>query len=136
MLLLALLLVVVWERPAEAQEQPSAESTQTVLDGVYTRDQAVRGEKVFQQECSLCHGAAQFTGSAFLRGWTGRSANDLFEFIRTSMPFDSPGRLSREDYAAIVAHFFNLNDFPRGENELETNSELLKRIRIIELKEK
>ena len=134
---LAFLFLAVAAQPGEAQEnEQTAEQTQSVLDGVYTRKQATRGEQVFQQECSLCHGSAQFTGSVFLRGWTGRSANDLFEFIRTTMPFDSPGRLSREQYADIVAHMFKLNDFPTGDNELETNSEVLKRIRIIESKEK
>lgn len=134
---LAALFVMAVEQPLQAQNASSAkEETLSVLDGVYTRSQASRGEQVFLQECSLCHGAAQFTGSAFQKGWTGRTANDLFEFIRTSMPFDAPGRLSLDQYADIIAHIFSLNDLPPGDEELRGETEHLERIHITEWKKK
>ena len=34
----------------------SAQAPRTVWDGVYTREQAQRGEKLYEQECGRCHG--------------------------------------------------------------------------------
>ena len=34
---------------------PTQGATQTVLDGVYTLDQARRGEQIYKQRCARCH---------------------------------------------------------------------------------
>src|ERR1700684_1441185 len=34
------------------------ETTSSVVEGVYSDEQAARGAKLFQQSCALCHGAA------------------------------------------------------------------------------
>lgn len=134
---LALLLSAAAALPARAQEPPPAQhSARSSADGVYTRKQAALGKKTFQQECSSCHSGSQFRGTVFTRRWEGSTADDLFEFIRTSMPFNTPGSLSGPQYASIVAHFFDLNDFPSGEQELDSTREFLKRIQIVEWKGK
>ena len=48
------------------------------------------------------------------------------------MPQDSPGRLSRQQYADIVARILNANEFPAGESELGTDVAVLKQILIQE----
>ncbi|MGH7699656.1 MAG: c-type cytochrome, partial [Gemmatimonadales bacterium] len=77
---------------------------------IFTAAQAERGGAVFAEACAGCHAPSQFTG-AFHRAWAER-AGDLAELIRTTMPYDSPGRLSREQYADIVAYLFRLNGVP------------------------
>ena len=46
------------------------------------------------------------------------------------MPTDNPGRLSRGQYADILAYLFRLNGFPAGARELPNDDEGLKKIRI------
>jgi hypothetical protein len=53
----------------------------------------------------------------------------LFERIRVSMPADRPGKLSREQNAAVLAFMLNVNQFPSGKTELEHQPEVLKQIR-------
>jgi hypothetical protein len=69
-------------------------------------------------------------GDAFVRAWDGRTAFDIFELIRTTMPIDNPGRLSREQYADVVAYLFKLNRLPAGERPLPSDDDGLKQVRI------
>src|SRR6266481_2816818 len=64
-LVLASLASPLWLLRAQA---PEAES-RSVWDGVYTEDQAKRGETIYQKECAACHGAMLTGGdSAQLAG--------------------------------------------------------------------
>lgn len=64
-----------------------------------------------------------------MANWNGLTVGDLFDRIRTSMPADGPGRLSRERNADILAHILSVNQFPAGSMELAHQSEVLKQIR-------
>jgi mono/diheme cytochrome c family protein len=110
--------------PAAAQE------TRSVLDGVYTEAQAERGQRIYEQECSLCHGPQEFSGPAFLLTWNGQPVGALFMHIRMTMPQDNPGHLRVTEYADVIAYMLKLNTFPTGENELPSDVETLTRIRI------
>ena len=98
--------------------------------GVYTEAQATRGEATYRANCTSCHATSAHTGKAFMSAWESRTAFDLFELIRTTMPIDNPGRLSREQYADIVAYLFKLNRLPAGDRPLPVDDEGLKQIRI------
>jgi mono/diheme cytochrome c family protein len=114
------------------------QKTSTVWDGVYTAEQAKRGEALYADNCASCHGLAlgggesapPLTGGEFLSNWTSLTLGDLFERIRTSMPADRPGTLTREQDANILAHILNMGQFPVGTTELSTRTEILKQIRI------
>jgi len=114
----------------------SAQQTTSVWDGIYTEDQAKRGAPLYAQRCSACHGADLTGGemapaladSVFKSNWNGVSVGDLFERIRVSMPQDSPGSLSRQQYADIIAFMFSKGEFPAGKTELSTKTEELKLI--------
>lgn len=116
-----------------AQEQSSS-----VWDGVYTDDQAKRGESLYARECASCHGAMltggeaapPLTGGAFLSNWNGLTMGDLFERTRTTMPMTKPGKLPRETIADILAFVLSANKFPSGSTELPKKTEMLKQIRI------
>ncbi|MBZ5576801.1 MAG: cytochrome c [Acidobacteriia bacterium] len=115
-----------------------AQTSRSVWDGVYTRDQAKRGEALYSTECAACHGltlnggemAPALTGGEFLSNWNGLTVGDLFDRIRRSMPADRPGSLNREKNADILAHILSMNQFPAGPQELDHQTEALKQIRI------
>lgn len=117
-----------------AQEQPS----RSVWDGVYTQEQAHRGRELYGQHCAACHGeslegvemAPALTGGDFLDKWTGQTVGDLFERIRTTMPQNKPGRLSRDVNVDITAYILSANDFPAGKTDLPRDTLILKQIRI------
>jgi mono/diheme cytochrome c family protein len=104
--------------------------TKSVLAGAYTVAQAQSGQAVFKTVCAQCHVVAQFSDANFQRSWAGRTARDLFELIRTQMPQDSPGSLSREQYAAVLAYIFELSGYPSGDSTLGPDDARLRRVLI------
>jgi quinoprotein glucose dehydrogenase len=117
--------------------QPQA-TTRSVRDGAYTAEQAKRGENQYQQDCSSCHGATlegseagtALIGTDFIGNWTGKTVADLFDYVRSKMPKDSPGRLSRQEYADVIAYILGANLYPEGRQELKSDAETLQQIRI------
>jgi mono/diheme cytochrome c family protein len=124
------LIVAALARAGEAQTPNAAGSPVSTSHGVYTEVQAARGEGTYRANCTSCHATSAHAGDAFVRAWDGRTAFDLFELIRTTMPIDNPGRLSRQDYADIVAYLFKLNRLPSGDRTLPADDEGLKQVRI------
>jgi mono/diheme cytochrome c family protein len=114
------------------------DGTRSVWDGVYTEDQAKRGQPQYNEHCSSCHGdnlaggemAPALAGGEFMANWNGLTMGDLFERIRRTMPQNRPGRLSREVNTEITAYMLNFNRFPAGKKELPSSTEALKMIRI------
>ena len=98
--------------PASAQSAPDV--GRSVVSGVYTAEQAAQGETVFRNVCANCHASSQFTGTAFQKGWAGRPVFSLFDQIRTAMPQDNPGGLSRAEYLAVVTYILKLNGSTRA----------------------
>lgn len=121
-----------------------AQTTRSVWDGVYTDDQAKRGEGFYAKECASCHGteltggeaAPPLAGDAFFANWNGLTVGDLFERIRISMPQNSPGSLSRQENADILAFILKVNQFPSGKAELDRQTEILKQIKFESTKPK
>jgi cytochrome c len=113
-----------------------AQEPRTVWDGVYTEAQAKRGEAMFVDACSNCHGRTlegqdmtpALTGGAFMSNWDGLTVGDLADRIRSSMPLDRPGSLSRQDNVDVVAYILRFNQFPAGKDELPTQINTLKQI--------
>jgi mono/diheme cytochrome c family protein len=109
----------------------------SVWDGIYSAEQAHKGEALYRQECASCHGeklegrgqAPPLTGSDFTMDWNGMTLDDLFEKMQTSMPADQPGHLSREQNATLLAFILNANKFPAGAAELPADGERLRQIR-------
>lgn len=123
---LALLLTLPGFVPAAAQ----SDSVPSPSAGVYTAAQARRGQAVFTEVCANCHAPDQFTAPTFLNSWAGQPAYTLFTLVRTTMPFDSPGRLRREEYADVVAYLLKLNRLPPGERELPSEDAALRQVRV------
>jgi mono/diheme cytochrome c family protein len=122
----------------------AGQTTRTVWDGVFTEEQAKRGQASYGEECASCHGveltggeqAPPLAGAAFLGTWNGLAVGVLFDRMRQSMPQDDPGSLSRQINADILAYMLKANGFPAGKTELEKDSEVLRQIKLISEKPK
>ena len=115
-----------------------AAAPRSVWEGVYTAEQAKRGEARYNELCASCHGdtlgggesAPPLAGGEFLANWNGLSAGELFERTRKTMPQSKPGSLTRDQTADILAYIFSANRFPAGKSELARATEALMEIRI------
>ena len=112
----------------------AAQAERSVWDGVYTENQALRGQSTFKTICAACHDEADFSGPSFLQGWEASTVLDLFQLLQKTMPMDNPGSLRPQDYADVISYFFRANQIPAGKDELDTDAEHLKLIRITQKK--
>jgi S-disulfanyl-L-cysteine oxidoreductase SoxD len=112
-------------------------SGSSVTSGVYTADQAKRGQATYTESCSKCHledlsggkDSPPLVGNEFLSGWKGKTVGALFEEVRMTMPFDAPGSLKPEQYIDVIAYLFSANKFPAGDKELAKESSALELIK-------
>jgi mono/diheme cytochrome c family protein len=100
---------------AAAQSRPA-------WDGAFTAAEAERGRAPYRESCARCHGqelaggesSPPLAGAGFLGQWTGKSALDLLDRIRRTMPSDNPGGLGSRQYTDIVAYILSANRFHPG----------------------
>jgi S-disulfanyl-L-cysteine oxidoreductase SoxD len=119
----------------------AAAVTRSVWDGVYTKEQASKGQTTYGEECLKCHGETlgggeggpALAGQEFRQKWNGKTAGDLFGLIRKTMPSDDPGSLSSREYSNLVAYILSVNEFPAGPKELDRDVAALNEI-LIEIK--
>lgn len=134
--LLATLLVLLL---AAATALSARQEGRTVWDGVYTEEQAVRGEQVYQDQCTFCHlddlmgdaFATPLIDDAFTLRWDGGTVGDLMIVIQVTMPADQPNTLSNEDVADVIAFLLQMNEYPTGDQELPADQEALEAIAIV-----
>lgn len=109
----------------------------TVWDGVYTDEQATRGEALYGEQCVKCHGASlqgngegalPLTGATFKSNWNGVSMGAMFDRVRLSMPQDKPATMTRQQVADVLAFILRANKFPAGTDELARQTDLLNTI--------
>jgi mono/diheme cytochrome c family protein len=120
----------------------SAQHVKSQWDGVYTVEQAKRGEQLYDKKCSHCHGmdlngglhAPALAGSAFTPNWDNMSLDDLFERMRTTMPEDDPGSLTRRQTADIVAFMLQKGQYPAGTADLPAETEILRTYTFLAMK--
>jgi quinoprotein glucose dehydrogenase len=113
-------------------------ANRSVWEGVFSPDQADRGKASYVQRCGACHGATLagtgeapgLTGGEFVSHYDQLTVGDLFERVRTTMPNNAPGTLSRDEYADVVAFLLQANGFPAGAKPLDRRTEVLATIGI------
>jgi mono/diheme cytochrome c family protein len=121
----------------------AAQATRSVNEGVYTADQAKKGEAIYKETCAACHGdnlegsgpMPPLAGKDFLANWTGKTLGDLYEKTQTTMPATAPGTLTPEQAADIVAFLLSKDNFPTGAAALVGKTEPLAQIKIEEPKQ-
>ncbi len=110
-----------------SQPDVAAAQIRSTLDGVYTEEQAQRGEQLNNDVCSECHYDEDFT-DVLMMSWAEAPANALYQVISTQMPEDNPGSLAPEQYADVLAYIFKINGMPPGSTALEPTADALRNI--------
>jgi mono/diheme cytochrome c family protein len=112
---------------------------QAATEGMFTADQAKRGNDVYQAQCVVCHGgdldgigqAPPLSGDEFLSKYQGESIIALFDKIHTSMPATSPGSLTRPQTADVLSYILSSNKYIAGAVELPSDEDALKKIQFV-----
>jgi mono/diheme cytochrome c family protein len=132
--LVLVLCMLIGQRAAAGEGQSPAPSfpapARTTLSGIYSIDQATRGEETYHSICLSCHPAGTYKGGTFKDMWNGRPLSALFESISERMPKNEPGSLTREEYAQVIAYLLKVNNMPAGTSEMAADAVLLKDITI------
>jgi len=111
-----------------------AQATRSVWDGVYTEEQAKRGEAIYAERCVRCHGATMMGGTdgagaligeKFNGNWNGVPLDQMVDRVRASMPLDKPMTLSRQQTVDVLTYVFSANKIPAGKTELPRQAEML-----------
>jgi quinoprotein glucose dehydrogenase len=121
----------------------------TVWSGVFTAEQAKRGEQVYKDACTYCHrddlsggflddgtgkapplaGRRAFDSSFFER-WENATVRDLAATVAATMPLQKPTSLSVQAYIDVVSYLLLKNGLPAGDTELPIDVEALGQILI------
>ena len=117
--------------------QAEDRTTRSVWDGVYTFEQAQRGEAFYQQQCVRCHGkfldgdtlAPPLAGMLFTSAWDGVTLDKLYVRISRDMADNNAGKQNADVNAAMLAYLLAFNDFPVGKTELPSTTQKLSEIR-------
>jgi hypothetical protein len=109
---------------------PAVNGQRSTRQGVYSREQWLRGQDVYAGLCAGCHPAVTHTGPMFTTSWAGKKLSDLFGFLRERMPKNDPGSLSEQEYVDVMSYMLRLNGMPAGIEDLPADSLALTKIRI------
>jgi alcohol dehydrogenase (cytochrome c) len=101
-------------------------SQQPAGNGFYTAAQASAGRTEYQANCASCHlpdlkgnnEAPPLAGGNFMNSWANRTTTELFDFMHSSMPLNSPGSLNEQAYINIVAYLLQANGAAAGSRPL------------------
>ena len=91
---------------------PRAAAGAQAVQAPYTAAQAEAGEAIYATACASCHltnfqGAGEapaLAGPDFLNLWGPEPIGGLIELVALTMPPTSPGSLTDEEYAGVVAY--------------------------------
>jgi cytochrome c5 len=128
----ACLLIALTARSG-AQSPPAADPNgrmTSTMTGVYSAEQATRGEATYMSICVSCHPAGTYTAPNFKTTWNGRPLSELYDLVKDKMPKNDPGSLTPGEYIQSVAYLLKINGVPAGKNDLPADSDQLKKIRI------
>lgn len=109
-------------------DSPAAEVS-NVWEGAFTEEQAERGQQAYEVSCIGCHaatlrgtpGGPGIAGGRFTFNWNERSVGELLDYVIYNMPVGAANTLNHETYADIVAYILQVNEFPAGEVELDSD---------------
>lgn len=107
---------------------------QTQTNGPYVKEQADKGESLFQQNCAMCHGSKleggggpALSAATLYTDWG--TADALFSMFSKAMPPQSPGQLKEDEYVNILAFILRFNGIPEGSSPLTSKLDDLKKIK-------
>jgi cytochrome c len=114
-----------------------AQGSKNSSQGVFTEAQATRGQAAYMESCARCHaedllggGAPPLVGETFVNRFGGNTADAMVKTIRRTMPQESPGSLTMQQYVDIASFLLKSNGSPAGADELPTDAMALQQIAI------
>jgi mono/diheme cytochrome c family protein len=97
----------------------------SITEGVYSAGQATRGQLIYKEQCLSCHGDAMqgsigppLGGDVFLGNWSARPLTTFVDKIQKTMPFNTPGSLSRQQSMDLTAYILQNGKYAAGNGEL------------------
>jgi ankyrin repeat protein len=126
--------------PIAKAADSSAPGGKTIWDGVFTDQQAQRGQQVYQRACAACHldslqgddVSPSLVGKGFLARFTGQSAHEMVQNLRASMPQNAPDSLGDRAYIDLVSYLLKANGSKTGSLELPLDVAELEKIAIVD----
>jgi mono/diheme cytochrome c family protein len=106
---------------AKAPAQENGSPTRSTFSGVFTAAQAAEGGELYAGLCRACHTPSAHAGT-FKETWNGQALSEPFGYLLENMPKDSPGTLSPEEVAMLLAYFLQLLGMPAGQQELPADA--------------
>ena len=107
----------------------AAAQVRSVTERVYSTAQATRGEQLYKAQCASCHGDAMqgtigppLAGDPFLANWSARPLAAFVDKIQKTMPFNTPGSLTRSQSIDLTAYILQSGKFAAGEADLADSS--------------
>ena len=130
--LTVLLVVLCWAEVMHLPRVSAQSSPASVRAGVYTKEQATRGQQKYASTCAACHGddlaglemAPSLTGPDFDSNWSKQPLSALVTKIRTMPPTD-PNSLPRPEIVDLVAYILSANGLPAGDSPLSEDNSVL-----------
>ena len=118
------------------------DNLRTVWSGVFTDEQAMRGQQTYIKTCGHCHrddltgggsevGAPALRGPIFTYRWQDQPLSELFLTIGTTMPQNKPDSLTPQAVIDVVSFLLKANEMPPGTVELPAEVATLGKIRFI-----
>ncbi len=93
---------------------------------VFTQAQAEAGQKEYDGQCAMCHGAAllgpdapALVGREVMHNFS--TAAGIYEYFSVAMPPQAPGLLSEETYVNILAYILKANGAQPGDTALDAS---------------
>ena len=100
---------------------------------VFTAEQAAAGERTYNTQCAMCHGAElrgpnapALIGAEVMQNFD--TVAGLYTYTAAAMPPQAPGRLAEQDYVNIMAYILKANGARAGSKPLTADTELMKRM--------
>jgi mono/diheme cytochrome c family protein len=117
---------------------PAAAQAGTTAPGVYTEAQAARGDALYAENCAQCHRpdltggelAPALTGPGFVARWTMKPLAEVYDYMRTEMPLNSPGGLSAQQNVDMLSFLLKKSGYAAGKTDLPASSEKLAGIKL------
>jgi S-disulfanyl-L-cysteine oxidoreductase SoxD len=140
--LLALPLIAMAARSSSHAETGTASGQNPpqvtdIWQGIFTEQQAERGQGVFEAHCAVCHDASELgeapalAADTFLRSWEGHTVGRLYTKILEMMPPTDVQSVSAPQKLDVLTFILRENGFPTGRDELTADAARFAKIKIV-----
>jgi len=121
---------------APARSAPQTAGKTSAWTGVFTDDQARRGQASYKQSCAHCHAedllgeraAPALVGQPFTSRWSNVTVDEVLQVIRRTMPQEAPDTLGTQTYVDIISYLLKANGAQPGAAELPADAAKLHEI--------